>query len=205
MKGLTFMKKFYTSLALGALAAAVFSTAAYAAPLKNYDAGHAAIDAGFTLPADIDGDHYSLSKDNSAYWGATVGLGNKTALNYKWNSFDADEGNTKTQQVNLMYQLHPNISAYAGYLNIDNNFIGGDDKNAAQIGLQAQVDLPLMFTVWGNIGYGKDNTSYEIGISKPLLNNIDLNLSYYNHKFDDAFVGGDIKADGVNMGVTVKF
>lgn len=199
------MKKFYASLALGALTAAFLSTAAYAAPLEDYSAGRVAIDAGITLPADIDGDSYSLSKDNSSYFGGTLGLGNKTALNYKWNSFDADEGDTKTQQLNLMYKLHPNISAYAGYLNIDNNFIGGEDTNSAQVGLQAHIDLPLLFTVWGNVGYGKDNTSYEIGVSKPLLNNLDLNLSYYNHKFDDAFAGGDIKADGVNMGVTVKF
>ncbi len=70
----------------------------------------------------------------------------------------------------------------------------------------AAYDIPALFTVWGNVGYGNRNSGYEIGISKPILNNLEVNASYYNQTFDDAF-GEDIdmKAKGVNLGLTLKF
>lgn len=200
------MKKFYSALALTALFSAAVSIPALAAPLKNYDAGHFAVDAGITLPSSIDGDNYKLSKSDSTYFGATAGLGSNTALNYRWDNFKADQGKTKTQQLNLMYKLLPNVSAYAGYLNADSDFAGSHEKNSGQVGLQAQFDIPLLFTVWGNVGYGNKNTSYEVGLSKPILNNVELNVSYYDHKFKDALGDdNDLKANGVNLGLTVKF
>ncbi len=202
------MKKIYASFLAATLLATGLAASASAAPLKNYDAGHFAVDAGITLPSSIEGDNYKMSKSDSTYLGATVGLGSNTALNYRWDNFKADEGKTRTQQLNLMYKLLPNLSAYAGYLNADTNtdYRGGHDNNSGQIGLQAQFEIPLLFTVWGNVGYGNKNNSYEIGLSKPILNNVDLNLSYYDHKFKDALGDdGDMKAKGVNMGITVKF
>lgn len=202
------MKKIYASFILSAVIAASLSTAAYASPLKNYDAGKIAVDAGITLPSSIEGDNYKMSKSDSTYLGAIVGLGSNTALNYRWDNFKADEGKTRTQQLNLMYKLLPNLSAYAGYLNADTStdHAGGHDNNSGQVGLQAQFELPLLFTVWGNVGYGNKNRSYEIGVSKPILNNVELNVSYYDHKFQDALGDdSDMKAKGVNMGVTLKF
>lgn len=200
------MKKLYTALALGALLTAAAAAPASAAPLKNYDAGHFAIDAGITLPSSIEGDNYKMSKSDSTYFGATAGIGNNTALNYRWDNFKADQGKTRTQQFNLMYKVLPGISAYAGYLNADHNYAGSDDQGSGQLGLQAQFELPLLFTVWGNVGYGNKNTSYEIGLSKPILNNVDLNVSYYDHNFRDALGDDrDVDAKGVNLGVTVKF
>lgn len=202
------MKKIYAALLASAVITAGISTAAYASPLKSYEPGKVAIDAGITLPSSIEGDNYKMSKSDSTYLGATVGLGSNTALNYRWDNFKAGEGKTRTQQLNLMYKLLPNLSAYAGYLNADTStdHMGGHNNNSGQIGLQAQFELPLLFTVWGNVGYGDKNKSYEIGVSKPILNNVELNLSYYDHKFQEALGDdGDMKARGVNMGVTVKF
>lgn len=202
------MKKIYAVLLASAVITAGLSTAAYASPLKSYEPGKVAIDAGITLPSSIEGDNYKMSKSDSTYLGATVGLGSNTALNYRWDNFKADEGKTRTQQLNLMYKLLPNLSAYAGYLNADTStdHMGGHNNNSGQIGLQAQFELPLLFTVWGNVGYGDKNKSYEIGVSKPILNNVELNFSYYDHKFQEALGDdGDMKARGVNMGVTVKF
>lgn len=200
------MKKLYSALVLTAMFTAAIATTASAAPLKNYNAGHFAVDAGITLPSSIDGDNYKLSKSDSTYFGATAGLGGNTALNYRWDNFKADQGKTRTQQLNLMYKLLPNVSAYAGYLNADSDFIGSHEKNSGQVGLQAQFDIPMLFTVWGNVGYGNKNTSYEVGISKPIVNNVELNVSYYDHKFKDALGDdNDLKAKGVNLGLTVKF
>ena len=83
---------------------------------------------------------------------------------------------------------------------------GGKKKNSAHAGLQAHFDIPLLFTVWGNVGVGTKSTAYEIGITKPLFNNIELNLSYYDGKYKDILDGDEeMNAKGVQMGVTVKF
>ena len=70
------MKKFYAALTAAAIMTACFSTSAFAAPLKNYDAGKFAIDAGITLPSSLEGGNYKMSKSNSADYGATVGIAN---------------------------------------------------------------------------------------------------------------------------------
>lgn len=200
------MKKLALALAACCLATSI-GTTAFASPLKNYNAGKIAVDAGISLPSSIEGGNYKMSKSDSTYFGATAGIGSNMALNYKWNNYKADQGKTRAQQFNLMYKLVPGISAYAGYLNTDTSTdFGGKAKNSGQIGLVAAYDIPLLFTVWGNVGLGNKNGGYEIGISKPIFNNVELNASYYDQKFDDALGDDkDMKAKGVNLGLTVKF
>ena len=196
------------SLLTAALLALGLSTTAFASPLKNYDAGHVAVDVGVTLPSSIKGDNYKMSKSDSTYAGATVGIGSNMALNYKWNNYKADQAKTRAQQFNLMYKVLPGLSAYAGYLNADtsSDLFSGKTKNSGQVGLQAAYDIPLLFTVWGNVGVGTKNAGYEVGVSKAILNNVELNASYYDQKFNDALGGDkDMKAKGINLGVTVKF
>ena len=105
-----------------------------------------------------------------------------------------------------MHKVLPQVAAYAGYINTRTNVNGTSGSgNSGQIGLQARVDIPLLFTIWGQAGIGNKLNSWEIGISKPLLNNFDLNLSYYDNTFKDLSQGGHAKARGINAGVTVKF
>ena len=201
------MKKFYAALTAATIMTACFSTSAFAAPLKNYDAGKFAIDAGVTLPSTLKGGNYKMSKSDSSYYGATVGIGKRMAVNYNYDQFKGGDGDLTAQQFNLMYQVLPNVSAYAGWVGAeaDTNF-GGKKKNSAHAGLQAHFDIPLLFTVWGNVSAGTKSTAYEIGISKPLFNNIELNLSYYDGKYKDLLADdAEMKAKGVQMGVTVKF
>lgn len=169
------MEKIAITLAASLLMAASLSAAALASPLKNYNPGKIAVDAGISLPSSIEGGNYKMSKSDSTYFGATAGIGSNMALNYKWNNYKADQGKTRAQQVNLMYKVLPGISAYAGYLNADTSTdFGGKNKNSGQVGLVAAYDIPLLFTVWGNIGVGNKNGGYEIGISKPIFNNVEL-------------------------------
>ena len=202
------MKKFYAALTAAAIMTVCFSTSAFAAPLKNYDVGKFAVDAGITFPSSLKGGNYKMSKSDSSYYGATVGIGKRMALNYQWDKYKGSDGDLTAQQFNLMYQLLPNVSAYAGWLgaDADTERYGGKKKNSAHAGLQAHFDIPLLFTVWGNVGVGTKSSAYEIGITKPLFNNIELNLSYYDGKFKEILDDGeDMKAKGVQMGVTVKF
>ncbi|MBR1976559.1 MAG: hypothetical protein IJ974_04745 [Phascolarctobacterium sp.] len=202
------MKKFYAALTAAAIMTACFSTSAFAAPLKNYDVGKFSVDAGITFPSSLKGGNYKMSKSDSSYYGATVGIGKRMALNYQWDKYKGSDGDLTAQQFNLMYQLLPNVSAYAGWLGADADvdFGNGKKKNSAHAGLQAHFDIPLLFTVYGNVGVGTKSNAYEIGISKPLFNNIELNLSYYDGKFKDVIDGDEeMRAKGVQMGVTVKF
>lgn len=201
------MKKMLAACTAGVLFTMALGTTASASPLKNYDAGKIAIDAGLNIPTSMESDKFGVDESNSAYFGGTLGLGSNMALNYKWNQYDYEHGNTDTHQLNLMYKVLPGISAYAGYLNADTDYSGGGrSQDSAQVGLQASYDIPAFCTVWGNIAVGTDNAGYEIGLSKPLVNNVELNLSYYDQKFNDAMGdSNDLKAKGVNMGVTVKF
>ena len=202
------MKKFYAALTAAAIMTACFSTSAFAAPLKNYDTGKFAIDAGITFPSSLKGGNYKMSKSDSSYYGATVGIGKRMALNYQWDKYKGSDGDLTAQQFNLMYQVLPNVSAYAGWLGADADIDRGNGKkkNSAHAGLQAHFDIPLLFTVYGNVGVGPKSSAYEIGISKPLFNNIELNLSYYDGKFKDVIDGDEeMRAKGVQMGVTVKF
>ena len=202
------MKKFYAALTAAAIMTTCFSTSAFAAPLKNYDVGKFSVDAGITFPSSLKGGNYKMSKSDSSYYGATVGIGKRMALNYQWDKYKGSDGDLTAQQFNLMYQLLPNVSAYAGWLGADADvdFGNGKKKNSAHAGLQAHFDIPLLFTVYGNVGVGTKSSAYEIGISKPLFNNIELNLSYYDGKFKDVIDGDkEMRAKGVQMGVTVKF
>ena len=201
------MKRFYLACVAAALCGLCLHSTAQASPLKNYAAGKVAIDAGITLPSSIEGDNYKMSKSDSSYLGATLGLGSNTAINYKWNNFKAHEGKLRAHQLNLMYKVLPGISAYAGYMRTDTNTrIGGHDKDTLQAGLQASYDIPALFTIWGNLGAGTKSNTYEIGLSKPILNNLELNISYYDHKFKDSLgKHRDLDAKGVNLGLTLKF
>ena len=198
------MKKFYAALTAAAIMTAFFSTSAFAAPLKNYDAGKFAIDAGITFPSSLKGGNIKMSKSDSA----TVGIGKRMAVNYQHDQYKGSDGKLTAQQFNLMYQVLPNVSAYAGWLGADADVdaMNGKKKNSAHAGLQAHFDIPLLFTVWGNIGAGTKSNYYEIGITKPLFNNIELNMSYYDGKFKDVLENdAEMRAKGVQMGVTVKF
>ncbi|WP_177566140.1 hypothetical protein [Phascolarctobacterium sp.] len=191
------------ALALG------LTTVCAASPLKNYDAGKVALDLGLTVPTNNNYEGASVgSKKTAPYAGITVGLGGKTAVNYKWNQYK-NSGSTKVeaQQLNLMYKVLPVLDVYAGYVNSDVKLHGDSrSRNSGQVGVQGRVELPFLCTLWGRAGAGNKLTSYEIGLSRTLVSNVELNLSYYDNKFKNSAPGSiDAKTKGVNMGVTVKF
>lgn len=202
------MHKFIPAVTAALLVTTIVTATVSASPLKNYETGHAAIDIGGTFPTNLKfSDYWSHKKAASVYGGVTVGLGGNTAVNYKFNQYrtSGDEKIT-AQQLNLMYKVLPQVAVYAGYVNARTTV---DERsrtsNSGQIGVQARVDIPLLFTVWGQAGVGNKMNSWEIGLSKPLLNNLDLNISYYDNKFKKLDQGGEAKAKGIHAGVTLKF
>lgn len=199
------MKKLAILTSSVVLATAI-SAAAFAAPLQDYSAGRVALDVGVNMPSDTEYGGHECDDSNSIYAGATLGLGNNMAVNYKWNSYDANHFDTDTHQLNLMYKFAPGLSAYAGYLHSNTSGAFGDSQGSVQAGLAASYDVGFA-TVWGNVGFGTNNSGYEIGLSRAVASNVDLNISYYDQKVDDVLKDGDVdfKAKGVNAGVTFKF
>lgn len=191
------------ALALG------ITTVCAASPLKNYNAGKVAVDLGLTMPTNNSYEGASVgSKKTAPYAGITVGLGNNTAINYKWNQYKNSGSNkVEAQQINLMYKVLPVLDVYAGYVNSDIKLHGDSrSRNSGQIGLQGRVELPFLCTLWGRAGVGSKLNSYEIGLSRSLVSNVELNLSYYDNKFKNSAPGSiDARTKGVNLGVTVKF
>ncbi len=191
-------------------AAAILGSAmvAQASPLKDYSAGHVAIDLGYSNPTSLNfTEHGSHGKEGSVYGGATVGIGNKMAVGYKYNQFKSDGYPKVTaQQLNLYYKAIPGVSVYGGLVNARTHVVNrGETQNSGQIGVQAAYDIPLFATVYGNIGVGNKMNSWEVGLSKALVNNLDLNVSYFDNRFKDIEQGGDVKAHGINVGLTLKF
>ena len=105
------MFKFLFISATTILCAVVLASGTSAAPLKNYDSGHFAIEVGGTLPTNLHfSDYGHPKKATSMYGGGTVGLGGKTAVNYRFNQFRTSGSEKITaQQVNLMYKVLPPV------------------------------------------------------------------------------------------------
>ena len=187
---------------------AFISSPVLASPLKNYDRGHFSVDAGGTIPTSLSFSEYmNPKKAASFYFGATAGLGGSSALNYRMNRYRTSGPEKITvNQLNLMHKLIPELAVYAGFVNTRTNVNDmPGSNNSGQIGLQARVDIPLLFTVWGQAGIGNRLKSWEIGVSKALFNNIDLNVSYYDSIFKKLPQDGESKARGINAGLSVKF
>ena len=202
------MFKFLFISATTILCAVVLASGTSAAPLKNHDSGHFAIEVGGTLPTNLHfSDYGHPKKATSMYGGGTVGLGGKTAVNYRFNQFRTSGSEKITaQQVNLMYKVLPPVSVFAGYLNAKTTVDDATStSNSGQVGVQTSVDIPLLFTVWGRAGVGNKINSWEIGLAKPLFNNLDFDLSYYDAKFKNLDQGGSAKARGLNLGLSMKF
>lgn len=206
---ITITKKFGAALTAGIILAACFGSVAQAGPLSNYDAGRFEIHAGGNIPNSTETGNHKMRKKNSAYFGGTVGLGSNVGLNYKWDELKGRLARMRAQEVNLMYRFIPCVSFYAGYLNADAKSTSwrgnGYRRNSAHVGLQADVNVPELFDVWANFAYGSKHNYYEIGLSKPIIPNIDFDVSYYHQKYDDALRGDDtFKGRGIKVGLTVK-
>ena len=77
-----------------------------------------------------------------------------------------------------MYKVLPVLDVYAGYVDSDVKLHGDSrSRSSGQVGVQGRVELPFLCTLWGRAGVGNKLNSYEIGLSRTLVSNVELNLS----------------------------
>lgn len=214
------MKKLVLATVIGL---SLMGSTAIAAPLHDYSAGKVAIDVGFNWGGNMTPRLGTIDNAPSMNAGVTVGLGNRLALQYKYDNwqtkdvymkhagvqFDYQTGFQK-HQVNLLYQVAPGISPYIGWrhdsvnLNISSRLgsrkLTGTD-NIVQVGILGQYRFAKnKATIWGDIAFSAQNRqSYEIGIGYEVIKSVDLNITYQYDKIES------FKVRGFTTGVTYKF
>lgn len=204
-------------LALSVLSMATITSVAFASPQVNYDQGNATFSIGASISPDAElensGNSIDFDASTAIYGGATVGLGDNWGLGYKFkknniddNSIDAD---LNAHQFNVYYKAAPGLTAFAGYDKSSyNGTISGsyidDSNNGFHVGVIGRVPLAMGWSAWGLIGTGNKLNEYEVGISKTVFLNTELDLSYSNTKYKD-LSNVDFTTKGINLGLTFKF
>lgn len=228
--------------AILAMAAATMLTASvgFAAPLTDYSVGKTSIDLT-SRQSDIKGEapagDVSLDKKYNLDWGITTGLGNNFALQY--NGYNPKSKDTviysdptetdsmniklKTQELNVLYKLDKNISAYAGLVRLKatanqtvdvsgvstSSSDASDTKNKIQFGLVGSTKIADKTTAYASIGVASDFTNWKIGLSQEIAPNVEFNVDYRSLKAKSLAINNigdvDVTAKGVGFGVSYKF
>ncbi len=202
------------------LASLFICISANAAPLSTYDKGKVSISAGASLPTSIEFKDYvhQPKKTVSPYGNVTLGLGNRMAMQYRFDQHKAkDRFKVDAQQLNLMYNIlngipvadkthiapKPSLSIYAGILRAKGyTSVGSDTDTTVQGGIIGKIDMPRLATLWCDLHGGSGSFGWEAGVSRNILPNIEFDVSYFENRFKDS---GNVTSKGVHTGLTIKF
>jgi predicted porin len=225
------MKKIILSAALFMLTI----TTSFASPLTDYSEGKVAIDIAFQAPKitdanDVVGSTGSMDGKSVTSFGITAGLGNKWAIQYKQVSPKSKDQTVDLlgtslvyhekltiKEVNALYRLDKNISALVGIGQIKGNYYDNtstndntDKKNILQVGFVGSVPVADKTNAYAAATFGKNLTSWMLGLSYALDQNIDMNLFYGYNKYENlswqnTAGQSDFTVKGVGYGVTYKF
>ena len=203
---------------------------AFASPYTEFKKGTSSAEIGIIrseLKTSDSGGSIDWDKKSNLDFGATTGLSDKLALQYKFQKFDSGNGHylgftgnvdSKVHELNLLYKLDPNAYAFIGFQRLSGDLIvpalgsaSIDSTTVAQIGVTGVTKLSDNLNGWGTVAIGDDNYSYELGLGYALAENTDLNLFYRYKKFDNLefkdYSGYefDAKNKGIGVSVTYKF
>lgn len=233
------MKK--NALIATVVGATLISSIGFASPMNDYSAGKASVDLTMRqsdVSMGIPNKKISFDKKNNWEYGLTAGLGNNFAIQY--NGYNAKSDNTldyqdasvtstmdtslKTQEINVLYKLNNNVSAFAGLVRVKGTFYAKDvyldgtvdvldnskdTKNKMQIGLIGSTKIANKTTAYASIGVASDYTSWKVGVSQEIAPNVEFNVDYRRTDVKNVnFVGldaVDLTAKGVGFGVSYKF
>lgn len=199
-----------------------------AAPLTDYSVGKTAIDMVVrSSDINIDGADVSPSYDKKTNldWGITTGVGSKFAVQY--NGYNAksktttfidsvEKAEVKAQEFNVLYQIDPNLSVYAGSIKVkgsvteveDGYTVGIPSKSKAQFGLIGSTKIADKTTAYASFAVASDITNWKIGVSQEIAPNLEFNIDYRSLKVKDVVVTGesfDVTSKGIGYGITYKF
>lgn len=222
----------------------LLTSLSFASPLDNYDQGNVAIDLSLSISPDIkmenSTDSYKLDAKNRLSTGITYGLGNKLAVQYKYADNKSKDDvyispfgagylkqtasvGIEAHELNLLYQVNPNFSAFVGWTRATVKFNGASEwndyvgnagsvsgkesqsQNGYQVGVIGQTKLADNLTGWASLGAGNKILAYELGVGYDIAKNTELNLFYRHAKYKDFNDSGNAITKGLGLGVTLKF
>ncbi len=211
------MKKFaviLTVLLCTLMAAGVTS----ASPLSDYSAGRAALDVNWTPRLDMEAGGLSgAGKSGNFDFGLTAGLGDRWAIQYRHfnpvsKNYGGFHGGIRSQEINLLYRLDKNLSAFAGWhrAKITTNHPGLSlpYKGTWQLGLIGTAPVAKKTTLYGIVGAGSNLLNAEAGLSYALTRELDVNLFYRYRQVDHLRINAvdlDTTVKGFGLGLTYKF
>jgi len=215
------------AIATAVVCSCLVASVAVASPLKDYSLGKTAAD--YTCyPNENVTDSWSGSdsgtttehpKKANYSWGVTTGLDGNLAVQYpQFNpKMDDSDYGVKTQEINVLYKLNQQMSAFVGwhqgkYSNTAYSDYTMENENAIQVGLVGSMPIAPKTELFGVVGLGKDLANYEAGISYKIAKNLDVNAEYRYKKvknLEDSCEGyyyhDTITAKGVGLGITYSF
>lgn len=214
------MKKYLVILCV-VLCSLMTAGVTLASPLTDYSAGKVALDVNWTPNTKLEGSTAFGSesfdgKNGNFDFGLTAGLGNKWAIQYRYanpvsKDFASYHVGLRSQEVNLLYQLNNNLSAFIGWhqAKISTNFpVAADNRNSWQIGLIGTTEIAKKTSLYGIVGAGSGLFSAEAGVAYAFDKSLDLNLFYRYKRVDSLKVYSeeiDTTAKGFGLGITYKF
>ncbi len=189
-----------------------------ASPLTDYSAGKVALDVNWTPSLDLEAEGETIDGKNGNYdFGLTAGLGNNWAIQYRYfnpvsKDYDGYHAGVRSQEVNILYKLDKNLSAFAGWhqAKLTTNYPGLslDNKSTWQVGLIGTTELGKKTTLYGIVGAGSSLLNAEAGFAYALAKDLDVNLFYRYKRIDDLKVNDyelDTTTKGFGLGLTYKF
>ena len=198
----------------------IFMTAGVtlASPLSDYSAGKVALDVNWTPRLDMEANGLSGDGRSSNFdFGLTAGLGNRWAIQYRhFNPVSKNYGGyhagIRSQEVNLLYKLDKNLSAFAGWhqarITASHHGLSLPDKSTWQLGLIGTTALAKKTTLYGIVGAGNSLLNAEAGLSYALTRDMDVNLFYRYKKIDNLKINSvdfDTTVKGFGLGLTYRF
>lgn len=212
-----------------------FSTVAFAAPLTDYSQGKVTADVSVRPSTDLG----NYKDSNNLEYGVTAGLGNNFAIQYKNSDTDSKKlpfssnyqgtivtgtmkGELKAQELNLLYQLNDNVSAFVGLtqakmglshhatgggITVAGN-IAGKSANGMQIGFVTTEKLADRLNGYTMLALGNKVYQYELGVSYEVSKDVDFNVFYKSTKYKNLTLQSaefDANVKGIGYGLTAKF
>lgn len=211
----------------------LLTNSVFAAPIADFACGKTSIDLGITqqkLETANSFWNYTPNKWDEKYnfdFATTIGLGEKFALQYKYQDIDATmpdrKINSDMQALNLLYRIDNTLHAFVGAQRLSGNIsvtdlgfgrVGIRDTTRLQVGITGMTKLSEKLNGWATVAAGNDIKSFEAGIGYPLSKDVDINLFYRYLKIEDFeldsgildSLGVKFKAEkkGFGLGVTLK-
>lgn len=228
------MSKKYIALLAVTVCVSLIPGLTLASPLMDYSTGKTSVDITSYPNLHIKDHFVSQSfnddrtlefngKNGNLDWGITTGMGGKLALQYRQFNPEGNDGaneiiGMKTQEVNVLYKLNNNLSAFVGWHQAKYSYeymtipFSAENKDVLQGGIIGTTKIAPRMNFYGIVGFGKDLQNFESGISYEVDKHIELNLVYRYKKVEDMndVLGANpykdsVTVHGYGVGVTYKF